>query len=89
MENKFKNKLRELVESSNLNENKKLLWDIFLNISIADEDEAIYEAASESTENLELLTGHLRDKIWDMKENNEKAWKKLIADEEKYAHILG
>ncbi len=88
MENKYKKKLQELIEKSNLDSNQKLLWDLFLKISNSDEDEAVFEAASESVDNIKLLTEHLRDKIWDMKDNNEKAWLSLTQNEEKYADIL-
>jgi hypothetical protein len=88
MENNFKDDLKELIVNSNLNQNQKLLWELFLKISNPDEDEAVFEAANESAGNIDLLTVHLRDKIWDMKENNEEIWHKLTHDEEKYAEIL-
>ena len=88
MEKIYKSNLKELIINSKLNENQKLLWELFLKISNSEEDEAILEAASESDENLNLLTLHLRDKIWDMKENNSKVWHDLTRDEEKYASIL-
>ena len=88
MENNFKNDLKELIINSSLNQNQKLLWELFLKISNSDEDEAVFEAANESVNNIDLLTSHLRDKIWDMKENNEEVWRKLTHDEEKYAEIL-
>mgnify|MGYP000079352911 CR=1 FL=1 len=88
MENNFKKDLKELVLDSALNQNQKLLWELFLKISKPEEDEAVFEAANESAENINLLTSHLREKIWDMKENNEKIWEKLTGAEEKYAEIL-
>jgi hypothetical protein len=88
MENTFKSDLRDLIDDSNLTDNQKLLWELFMKISNEEEDEAVFEAASESEDNLELLTAHLRDKIWDMKEYNSDAWETLIGDEEKYAELL-
>ncbi len=88
MENNFKNDLQDLITNSNLNENQKMLWELFLKISNPDEDEAVFEAANESISNVELLTTHLRDKIWDMRESNKKAWQDLTQNEEKYAEIL-
>ncbi len=88
MDNIFKEKLRELVDSSILTETQKLLWELFMKIANEEEHEAVYEAAVESEHNLELLTAHLRDKIWDMKQQDEEAWNILVADEEKYANIL-
>ncbi len=88
MENNFKKDLKELIRDSELNHNQKLLWELFLKISKPEEDEAVFEAANESVENINLLTNHLRDKIWDMKENNEKIWNQLTGDEERYAGIL-
>ncbi len=88
METKYKNELKELIIESNLNSNQKMLWELFLKISNEEENEAIFEAAKESNENLGLLTKHLRDKIWDMKENDEEVWRELTKDEEMYAGIL-
>jgi len=88
MENNFKIDLQELITNSNLSENQKMLWELFLKISNPDEDEAVFEAANESIANIDLLTTHLRDKIWDMKENNKRAWHDLTKNEEKYAEIL-
>jgi len=88
MENDFKKDLKELVVDSELSHNQKLLWELFLKISKPEEDEAVFEVANESVENINLLTSHLRDKIWDMRENNEEVWNKLTKEEEKYAEIL-
>ncbi len=88
MDKNYKDYLKELVQESSLTENQKMLWSLFLKVSHSEEDEAVYEAASDSLENLGLLTEHLRDKIWDMKQNDEDKWRKLIDDEEKYANIL-
>ena len=88
MENNFKNDLKELIIGSKLSQNQKLLWELFLKISTPDEDEAVFEAANESEKNIDLLTEHLRDKIWDMKENDESVWHQLTHNEEKYAEIL-
>jgi len=87
-EENFKGKLNTLITKSDLNTDNKVLWEIFSKISIPEEDEAVYEAASESEENLHLLTEHLRDKIWDMKNNDKETWQRLVADEERYAKLL-
>ena len=68
--NNYKIKLRELVFTSELNEAEKDLWELFLKASDSNEDEAVFEAASEDFENLKLLTRHLRDKIRDMNERS-------------------
>lgn len=88
MNNEYKDKLREYIFSSNLTSNQKELWDVFLLVSHAEEDEAVYEAVTESREDLLLLTKHLRDKIWHMKENNKSTWRKIIGDESHYAQLL-
>ncbi len=88
MEKNYNKDLKDLISNSSLNQNQKLLWDLFLKISNDDENEAVFEAANESKENIDLLTVHLRDKIWDMKQQNEKAWHYLTENEEKYAEIL-
>ncbi|MFH1822826.1 MAG: hypothetical protein ABH830_03940 [Patescibacteria group bacterium] len=87
-ENNYKQKLSDLLVNSKLGQDQRLLWDLFLKFSQPDEDEAVYEAAEESTENLELLTTHLRDKVWEMKKRNKKAWKNLLAEEERFADII-
>ncbi len=88
MEKKYKNDFKKLIVNSKLNQNQKLLWDLFLRIADPEETEAVFEAASESEENIILLTKYLKDKIKYMKENNEKAWLELTENQEKYAKIL-
>jgi len=84
----FGKKLIALIKDSRLNTEEKMLWGLFVRLSVSEEDEAIYEAAVENEENLNLLTTHLRDKIWDMKTFNEEKWKEIIKDEEKFAELL-
>ena len=88
MKNVFKPKLSNLVVNSSLTEDQKLLWELFLKISGADEDEAVYEAVDEDNENLLLLTEHLRNKILDMRQTSKKAWQALAGNEIKYAGLL-
>lgn len=87
-EENFKGKLNSLIINSDLNTDHKILWEIFSKISIPEEDEAVFEAASESADNLRLLTEHLRDKVLDMKKNDAETWQKLVANEERYAKVL-
>ena len=88
VKNIYKEKLENFIIESSLGENEKLLWELFLRFSTVEEDEAILEVAEEDKENLELLTKHLKDKIWDMKEANKNAWEKLIKEEKKFAVAL-
>lgn len=88
MENEFKKKLEDIINKSNLQADQKYLWQLFLKISRAEEDEAVYEAASEGNENLILLSQHLEDKLWDMKERNKEAWERLTGGEEEFAKDL-
>ena len=83
-----KERLIDLISNSKLTYNEKILWELFTKFSTPDEDEAVFEAASEGYSNLYLLTKYLRDKIWHMKETNKSAWKKLLKKEGKYAEIL-
>jgi hypothetical protein len=85
----FKKRLTRIIKESNLDTDQKLLWDLFLEFASSHEDEAVHEAITDDKENLEYLTKYLRDKVWDMKENNTKTWKKLIQKETKYATLLG
>lgn len=84
----FKEKLRMLVEASDLGPSDKGLWALFMAISPAEEDEAVYEAVSESKENLKLLTGHLQGKIFSMQNINQDSWQKLVENPEKFSSFL-
>lgn len=84
----YKKKLSKIIEDSNLSDEKKLLWELFIKFASSEEDEAVYEAIVEAEENLDYLSDYLRDKIWDMKENNIDTWHKLIKEESRYAHLL-
>ena len=81
MEDTFKTKLKELVIGSELADEKKSLWDLFLQISVPEENEAVYEAVAENVDNLKLLTEHLEGKIWSLKETNGNAWRRLTASQ--------
>lgn len=85
----YKEKLNRTIKDSTLSTDQKLLWDLFLKFASIEEDEAVYEAVLESDDNLEYLTKYLRDKVWDMKENNIETWKRLIKKEKDYAELLG
>jgi hypothetical protein len=84
MEINFKQQLADMVEASELNYDQKELWKLFMMKSIPEEDEAVYEAVSESSENLELLTKHLRDKIMSLDNLKDDGWKEVTKDEKEY-----
>lgn len=86
--NNFKDKLKNLVEKSNLDECDKGLWILFMAISPAEEDEAVYEAVSESDENLKMLTEHLQGKIYSMRDISKEGWQKLVANQDKFASFI-
>jgi len=88
MSDTFKQKLIDYTQASNLEPEQKKLWELFTKISNPDEDEAVFEAISESDDNLKLLTTFLRDKIFDMKASNEKAWDKLMTEYGDYVKTL-
>jgi len=88
MEKDTKTKLIEYIENSKLNNDEKELWHLFVRLSYDHEDEAVYEAVTEDTDSLNLLTAYLREKILHMKKTNSKAWRALIAKESKYAELL-
>lgn len=85
MENTFKQQLADLIDDSDLSKEQKELWTLFMLKSIPDEDEAVFEAVSESKENLILLTKHLRDKILSMEQLKEEDWKELTNNEKNYS----
>lgn len=62
-ENNFKKKLANYIYNSRLKDEDKILWVCFLKIASPEENEAVYEAASESDDSLNLLTRHLAEKI--------------------------
>lgn len=89
MENQnYKKKLEELIKESDLSENEKGLWALFLAIAPPEEDEAIFEAVSESDENLNMLTEHLRGKIFSMRDISRDSWDRLMANREKFAGFI-
>lgn len=88
MSDTFKQKLIDYTQASNLEPEQKKLWELFTKISSPEEDEAVFEAVSGSEENLKLLTGFLRDKIFDMKSRNENAWNKMLAEYGDYVQSL-
>lgn len=88
MINNYKDKLKQLVDKSDLDNCDKGLWSLFMAISPDEEDEAIYEAVSEGDENLKMLTEHLQGKIYSMQNINEDSWQKLVANPEKFSLFL-
>lgn len=88
MNQTYKEKLDLLVSTSNLNENKKKLWSLFCKVSTPEEDEAIYEAASESDENLNLLSDHLKSRMIDLKDREPIIWKQLTDGEKRFVEIV-
>ncbi len=86
--NEFKAKLAELIKASDLSTDQKELWYLFMIKSLPEEDEAVYEAVSESVDNLELLTKHLRDKIFTMAKLTDEEWHKITSGEMDYGEEL-
>jgi hypothetical protein len=81
-------KLKQLVDDSDLGPERKKLWELFTYITTEEESQAVYEAVSESEENLYMLTDYLRDKIMDMKQRDPEAWEKLHIHKPQIAQIL-
>jgi hypothetical protein len=88
MENNYKTKLNDFIFKSSLSKEQKLLWQLFLKISKPEEEEAVYEAVREEPDNLNILTKHLADKIFDMGKDNKKAWEIISKDEKKFAKFM-
>lgn len=68
----LKEKFTEFIKSSDLTPNQKGLWGLFITKASPEENEAVYEAVSESKENLILLTDHLRGKLLEINERTNK-----------------
>ncbi|MEA1962740.1 MAG: hypothetical protein U9M94_00710 [Patescibacteria group bacterium] len=88
MENSYKQKLENLIRKSDLDDCDKGLWDLFIAIAPLEEDEAVFEAVSESKESLNLLTNHLQEKIFSMRNINKNSWQKLVENKEKFSTFL-
>ena len=86
--NSYKQKLENLVAESNVDDCDKNLWALFIIIAPPEEDEAVFEAVSESRENLNLLTDHLQGKIFSMQNINKDSWQKLVENKEKFSSFL-
>ena len=85
MEQSYKDKLTCYIEESTLPIEQKEMWNLFMLKSSPEENEAVYEAVSESLENLLLLTKHLRDKILSMELLSEEEWSgltKVVANDD-------
>lgn len=66
----LKQKFKDYIKESKLSMDQKMLWGVFISKATPEEDEAVFEAISESEENLFLLTNHLRDKILEMEKKS-------------------
>ena len=84
----YKTELKNIIGKSNIIDEQKKLWAIFLSKSMPLEDEAVYEAVSEGEENLLLLSNNLHDKVLAMITGSEKAWNKVLEDEKKYLELF-
>lgn len=84
----YKQKLAELIDSSELNPDQKELWRLFILHANDYEDEAVYEAANEGKDCLVVLTDNLRDKILAMISGKKEDWDRVIDDEENYIRGL-
>jgi len=81
-------KFKELINDSKLNFDQKKLWELFILKADQNEVEAVFEAAQEESENLFLLTDHLRDKIFEMEETDEEGWDEVMDEEENYSKTI-
>lgn len=79
--------MADLVSSSGLDIEQKTLWELFLKISLPEEDEAIFEAANQGEENLRLLSNHLRQKIRYIKETDPALYAELDEAEKRFIEI--
>jgi len=86
--NNYKQKLESLITNSDLDKNDKGLWSLFITIAPPEEDEAVFEAVNESRESLNLLTNHLQEKIFSMRNINKNSWQKLVENKEKFSSFL-
>lgn len=86
--NNYKQKLENLITDSDLDKNDKGLWFLFITIAPPEEDEAVFEAVSESDGNLKLLTNHLQGKIFSMQNINKDSWQRLVENKEKFSSFL-
>ena len=82
-----KEKLADLVASSNLSFSQKELWNLFMKASKVSEDRVVFEAANNDEENLFFLTKHLQEKIWEHNIKKE-SWKDILENQGELAKLL-
>lgn len=68
MNQDYKQQLADLVYKSDvIDDEKKILWKVFIKEATLEESEAVYGAVSEGSDSLVLLTNYLSDKVAQMK----------------------
>ena len=61
--NDYKDRLNAVIAKSPIPAKQKKLWRILSDLTSQEENEALYEAITESEENLILLTTHIKNQL--------------------------
>ena len=84
----YKTSLNDVIAKSPIAPKQKELWRILTELTTDEENEALYEAVTESEENLILLTTHIKNQIYDMEKNEPIKWQKAIDNNEDFARLM-
>lgn len=84
----YKTRLNATIARSPIPAKQKKLWRILSDLTTEEENEALYEAVTESEENLILLTTHIKNQLYDMEKNNPVLWDKALENNEEFARLM-
>jgi hypothetical protein len=84
MENNYKIELKNVIDSSNITEDKKSVWNDFLQSITEEQALPILEALKENPEDINFLTDNLQLKIKAVKGKDKNAWQDIVSKEKNY-----
>lgn len=82
--NNTKAEVKNVISSSDLSDEKKDMWHVFLSAIPEESVLAIAEALREDKSILSFLTENIEKKIIAVQSNNKGNWKKIIEDEKNF-----
>lgn len=80
----IKENLQQVINNSNLSEEDKNIWNIFIDKNEEEVLKDIFEVVKESEEDLVFLTKNLKDKIVALQNEDVEALNKIIGEEKRY-----
>jgi hypothetical protein len=82
--NKAKEKLRETISNSAINEKQKIMWFDFIEKSRIQELDLIFDALQEDPAVIGFLTKNLEDKINFLKSKSKANWEDIMKEEQQF-----